>query len=804
MKSFKKIICSVLLISMLTVGVFGMTSCLGITGTDGCKHEWGQWGIVKSEDCNNPGFRVRMCNICSEKESESIPAAHRFVNGVCARCEAVECTSHNFGTWSTVKNASCEENGLRERSCSICGEKEKEAIPAAHSYVDGVCSSCGKSECAAHVFGGWTVTLKTTCTQNGKKERSCTVCGEVEREILYTTGHEYEGGKCTVCGNPEPAGALDANCAHTDSNSDKYCDGCGGYTVVVIDIYAINDLHGKIFDTDSQPGVDELTTYIKSAYTTDDNVIVLSSGDMWQGTSESNLTHGNMMTEWLGELGTVSMTFGNHEFDWNNSYIYDNIALASFPFLAINIYDTTTGTRAAYATPSVIVERGGAKIGIIGAIGDCHSSISQDKVADVEFKIDNALTALVKAESERLRALGCDMIVYSIHDGLDSGEGSGQVSDSTFRRYYDTALSDGYVDVVFEAHSHQRYVCTDRYGVYHLQGGGENSGISHVELSLDVVTDDVNVGTAETVRSYVYSGYSSDDIVDELREKYKNEIAKGDELLGYTQSYVAGDVLRQACADSYLKYGLEIWADKYNIVLGGGYIGIRSPYDLSAGDVYYKDIYSLFPFDNALCLCSVSGKKLKSQFINSTNSNYFIAMSDYGKGLSISDSATYYIVTDTYSAFYAPNGLTIVDMLDEEFYARDMLAEYVKEGGLGKKPEAPDISEIDIKSVAEIKEIIDGLGVGVESTSEYYVLVTITDTPNSTYGNCNVMDSTGTIYVYGLKDSTGSSRYDALAVKPKKGDTVLLLGKVLLYYDRNTGETKYEIKNAKIIEINPE
>lgn len=802
----------------------GLSSCElpGITANGECVHEWGEWGIINSEGCPdasdpdaNSGYRVRICKICNKTQGEKIPAAHRFVGGTCQRCGVIECTDHAFGEWISELAETCTENGRSKRVCSVCSFAETKTVaPLGHNFVDGRCTreGCGAIFCENHAFSEWTVKSEATCTQNGKRERTCGLCGEKESEIIYSKGHSYNGVICTVCSKPDPSatggkGELDPDCSHTDTNGDKLCDLCNGYVIVVIDIYALNDLHGKLFDTDSQPGVDELTTYIKNAYVNDDNVIVLSSGDMWQGTSESNLTHGNMMTEWLSEIGTVSMTFGNHEFDWNNSYIYENLELASFPFLAINIYDTKTDTRATFATPSVVVERGGAKIGIIGAIGDCYSSISQDKVVGMEFKVGSALTSLVKAEAERLRALGCDMIVYSIHDGLDSGEGYGTVSNSTFSRYYDTMLSNGYVDVVFEAHSHQSYVCTDSYGVYHLQGGGENSGISHVELSLNVITDKVTVSTAENVRSYVYENCAPDSIIDELREKYKNEIAKGDELLGYASGYVDGDVLRQVCADQYLKYGLELWGDKYDIVLGGGYIGIRSPYDLSAGDVYYKDLYSLFPFDNALCLCSVPGYKLKNQFINSSNSNYFIAMSDYGKGITVNNNATYYIVIDTYSAFYSYNGCTIIDMLDEEFYARDMIGEYVKEGGLGKKPdspvggEKPDVSDYDVTTVAEALEIIAGQTMNVESAKEYYILVTIDDVPQSTYGNCNVSDDTGTIFVYGLRDVTGTVIYSKLSEKPVKGDTVLLCGKLLFYYNKSTGEMKYEMKNAKVIAI---
>ena len=87
----------------------------------------------------------------------------------------------------------------------------------------------------------------------------------------------------------------------------------------------MNDLHGKFADTDTQPGVDELSTYLRAATFSNENTILLSSGDMWQGSSESNLTKGLIMTEWMNSLGFVSMTLGNHEFDWGEDAIKDSI-----------------------------------------------------------------------------------------------------------------------------------------------------------------------------------------------------------------------------------------------------------------------------------------------------------------------------------------------------------------------------------------------------------------------------------------------------------------------------------------------
>ena len=116
--------------------------------------------------------------------------------------------------------------------------------------------------------------------------------------------------------------------AHIDANDNGTCDVCKSSVLVVIDFYAVNDLHGKFCDTDKQPGVDELATYFNNAEITDENVVILASGDMWQGTAESYLTRGRIITEWMNEVGFVSMTLGNHDFDWGEDAIKENLAVA--------------------------------------------------------------------------------------------------------------------------------------------------------------------------------------------------------------------------------------------------------------------------------------------------------------------------------------------------------------------------------------------------------------------------------------------------------------------------------------------
>ena len=451
--------------------------------------------------------------------------------------------------------------------------------------------------------------------------------------------------------------------------------------LVTFDIFAINDLHGRLTDTDAQPGVDELSTYLKQARQAT-NTILLATGDMWQGTAESNLTQGALMTEWMNEMGFAAMTLGGHEYDWGEDGIRQNEQLAEFPFLAINIYSRQTDRHADYCQSSVILEVDGAQIGIIGAIGNCYGAIAAEHTKDVYFKTGQALTELVMAESQKLRSQGVDFIIYAIHDGYDqtySGTGAMAVEGRQLAGYYDPVLSEGYVDLVFEGHSHQRYVMKDEYGVYHLQGGGDNDGITHVAVGINSVTGTYSVQEREFTYASTYQNMTKDAVVQQLLEKYSEQIAPSNRILGYNAAYRSSDYLRQLVAQLYLQAGIAKWGAEYDIVLGGGFLSVRSPYDLQKGDVSYATLQAIFPFDNQLVLCSVKGSDLLSKFINTSNSDYFIARSD---NRSIDPNGTYYIIVDSYTSTYAPNKLTEIQRYGADIFARDLLAEYIEAGNL--------------------------------------------------------------------------------------------------------------------------
>ena len=620
-------------------------------------------------DCTKP----ITCSICLVILSEG-QTNHTFTNACDSHCNFAGCNySRPVSHTPSPDDGNCETPVL----CSVCFEIVIEGKE--HSFTNACDTTCNNDGCEYS-----RTTTHTPETDDGNCETPvlCSVCSEI---AIEGKEHSFTNGCDTTCNNQGCNYTQEVS--HKDDNGDGKCDNCNSGMSVTINIYGMNDLHGVLCDSD-YTGMGKFSTYMHNLYKDDSAYeILISQGDMWQGTAESSTNQGALMTEWMNYMNFSAMTLGNHEYDWGSSFIQSNANLANFPFLGINVSDANASTP--YCQPSVVVERGGVKIGIIGAIGNCLSSISAQFTHDgsIKFAVYDYLTNMVKAESERLREEeGCHFIAYVLHDGYGSS-GNYNLSGSDFvdsdgNLYYDTSLSNGYVDIVFESHSHQNYVIQDEYGVYHLQGGGNGQYMSKANLVFDLQSGKVEVAVEKLSHStFSASSIQKDPMIDQLYAKYFD--ADNDpytQIVGVNDEYRSKAVLLQKLADLYYEKGVEVWGNDYDIILGGGYMSCRGS-GLSAGNVTYAQIFKNLPFDNALVLCKASGSTVLNKFINSTNSNYYIysAVSES----SISSSGTYYIVTDAYSAWYSYNNLEPIAILEGEIFARDLIKDYIASGAWG-------------------------------------------------------------------------------------------------------------------------
>lgn len=122
-------------------------------------------------------------------------AGHDFQEGTCVTCGEAQCAVEGHAMVSLEgQEATCTEAGLTDSwECSRCdyASWEQTEIPAAHKYVDGVCSVCGEAQCdAGHTPGEITIENEVAATYEATgsydKVYTCEVCQQQIRETVVT------------------------------------------------------------------------------------------------------------------------------------------------------------------------------------------------------------------------------------------------------------------------------------------------------------------------------------------------------------------------------------------------------------------------------------------------------------------------------------------------------------------------------------------------------------------------------------------------------------------------------------------
>lgn len=144
------------------------------------------------------------------------------------------------------------------------------------------------------------------------------------------------------------------------------------------------------------------------------NPIYLNIGDNFQGTLWYELFGWNVTSEFLNILPADATTLGNHEFDRGVMEVVHFLEHLVSPVVVANFDDTDEPEIQGKYKKSVIVERSGRKIGLVGALVVATVEISNPENLHILDEIQS-----VKAESERLRDQeGVDIIVVLSHCGL--------------------------------------------------------------------------------------------------------------------------------------------------------------------------------------------------------------------------------------------------------------------------------------------------------------------------------------------------------------------------------------------------
>ena len=214
-----------------------------------------------------------------------------------------------------------------------------------------------------------------------------------------------------------------------------------------LSIIHINDFHARFEETNEQSlacrenekcigGISRIKTVVDQLKAKRKNAIFLNAGDNFQGTFWYNLLRYNVTSYFLNLIPADAIALGNHEFAHRVQGLVPFIKLLESPVIAANIDDRHEPTLQNLYQKSVILERSGRKIGVIGIILRETSEIA---VTD-GVKFTDEIQA-IRDETTKLRREGVNIIIVLSHCGLT--------------RDREIALGAGdFVDVIVGGHSH--------------------------------------------------------------------------------------------------------------------------------------------------------------------------------------------------------------------------------------------------------------------------------------------------------------------------------------------------------------
>ena len=383
-------------------------------------------------------------------------------------------------------------------------------------------------------------------------------------------------------------------------------------------------------------------------------VLVVDSGDMFQGTLESNLFEGEPVIRAYNAIGYTAATVGNHEFDFGPvgpdsvgdlptedpvGALKRNARIATFPLLSANMVEKENGQTPDWAKRNTIVPVGAARVGIIGlSLEDTPNVTMEINVRKLRFT--DAVEATIR-EAAALREAGADAIIVIAHNGgrcrdMNDIHNVGSCEQEHGAMRYLRALPPGTIDAYFGGHTHaqMRQIIN---GIPALQALAYSQEFSAIDLWIDpaahrVIPEKTVMRPHTMICRVVYSGTDRCDVrnvpegatlvprlldgkpiepdarVREILNPYLDRVAaKRNQKLGVTTTApFTRTSLRESQLGNFVADALRDWAGADVALMNSG--GIRA--NLRAGDLVYSDLFEVSPFDNYPAVVMMTGQQI--------------------------------------------------------------------------------------------------------------------------------------------------------------------------------------------------
>lgn len=405
-----------------------------------------------------------------------------------------------------------------------------------------------------------------------------------------------------------------------------------------IKVFETTDVHGYITDVSSykedtfEYRLAYFSKIVNDARNNDayEDVLLLDTGDIYQGTPHSNLTYGAAMRAAYDQMDYDAVGLGNHEFDWDvKTYATDAKGTmapyeigsykgdSDIPVLMSNLYYKDSGERVEFTQDYTIVDKGNYKVGIVGWADDYSADIKASQIAP--YTIDDNREKLKELAEEVDKK--ADIVVVLAHSDPKS------IAEE---------MDPKVVDLVAGGHTHKNVNGTAENGVDYMQGNCYAYGYSTAEIKVNPETKDVEVTTPEFKdispkggdHSYLYYNNGNNTQLDPEVTKISQaawDAVKGEmyEVLGKVDQSITRDFINKTNGTSSIAGNwladmmLAATKDQNTVAAFANRGGIRANLEMAEGassrDITVADIYTISPFGNRILTFAITGQQMAQQ-----------------------------------------------------------------------------------------------------------------------------------------------------------------------------------------------
>jgi len=340
-----------------------------------------------------------------------------------------------------------------------------------------------------------------------------------------------------------------------------------------------------------------------------ENVIVVDSGDQYQGSLMYATYKGDVEIEFMNKIGFDAMAVGNHEFDDGDEGLLKLIDGVSFPIVSGNLDVSASNILAGKLSDHVILEVGGEKIGIVSALAvDTPETSSPSDAVIFSDEIEN-----LQHDVDALTEAGVTKVIALTHVGA--------------KKDLEIAAAVSGLDAVVGGHSHTLFSNTDEKAAYAypemvggvpvVQAGAFSKYVGHMVLTFDdagnvtsatgdTILLDASVEENAEVKARVAELAGPIEGLKATIVASSTDLIEGSRDVCRAVECAMGNLVTDAMLDRAKGQGVEI------AIQNGG--GLRA--SIAAGDVSMGDVLTVLPFQNTLSTFQVSGEAMVAALEN--------------------------------------------------------------------------------------------------------------------------------------------------------------------------------------------